>query len=202
MLASGERAVAMRVVLTVFPRRLPRPARISHLRDFVFDEMAAEYLPAMVRLDVGCRELRFALRANREGIPLSRAYDYYWEVNPNQMVPSYRARDTASHSLRMDVQSENSVVLWSHFWGEELSYKYFLEIYGRGDFNGDGFDDLLLYLGERHLLLGTVSRSLLILTRMRPDEVFRVVDVYWSSRSEIFISCLTQRSTFEAEGER
>jgi hypothetical protein len=116
-----------------------RPARISHLRDFVFDEDAAEYLPAMVRLDVGC--------------------------------------------------------------GEELSYKYFLEIYGRGDFNSDRFDDLLLYLEERHLFFGITSRSLLILTRTRPDEVFRVVDVYWSSRSEIFISCRTQRSTFETEGE-
>ncbi|MCZ6720778.1 MAG: hypothetical protein O7A65_04475 [Proteobacteria bacterium] len=178
-----------------------RPARISYVRDFVFDEDTAEYLPAMVRLDVGCRELRLALRGNREGVPLSLAYKYFWEAEPYHIVPADYDYDPESYRIRIDVQSDDRIVLWSEFQGEESEYKYHLEVYGRADFNGDGFDDLLLSLEKRNPSYASSKLALLILTRKQPGDVLRVVDVYWPVRSEIFISCRTQRSKFETEGE-
>ena len=139
-----------------------KPVQTSYLRDFVFGSDALDNLPALLG-GWGCRDVIRHLRANRDGIPWSK-FDFRGQQPP----PLFKKI----------VRSENQFVLevWSRS-GSEKYHETIFSIVGRGDFNGDGQDDLLL-LTEFHQTFGDFkSPELFLLTRAKEGDVLRVIEV-------------------------
>ena len=128
-----------------------RPARTSHLRDFVLDQTSLNLLPALVLNDaLSCQEVCLRVEANRRGIPMGRFGDFL-EI-------------TAQSDTRLDLES--------------FASKSSIEILGRGDFDGDGLDDLLVLsksgaVGQLGGRWG--ATDLLVVSREAPDSVLFVV---------------------------
>jgi len=142
--------------------RRAKPARISYLRDFVLDEHALDYLPALLG-GWGCRNVFRHLRANRDGIPWSK-----FDFRGQQIPPIFKNL----------VRSENEFVLevWPRGGRERYSETIF-SIVGRGDFNGDAQDELLL-LTVFHQRFGDFKTpELFLLSRANKGEVLRVIEV-------------------------
>jgi hypothetical protein len=125
-----------------------KPARVSHLRDFVMNAAALDYLPALVNLYASCEFICYAVTANERGIPFTK-----FET-----------------PLVVDVKSDDEMTVWTGYWMVILS------VLGRGDVTGDGIDDMLL-LSNGGATEGTYGAShLYLLTRDGPDAVLRAVD--------------------------
>ena len=124
-----------------------KPARISHLRDFVMNKAALDYLPALVNLYPSCEFICYAVEANERG-------------------NSFTKFETP---LAVDVESDEEMTVWTGAWMAILT------VLARGDVTGDGIDDLLL-LSNGGATEGTYGASLLfLLTRDGPDAVLRVI---------------------------
>jgi hypothetical protein len=124
-----------------------KPARVSHLRDFVMSAGAPDYLPPLVNLYPSCAFICYAVEANERGIPFAR----FDEIE------------------RVEVRSPDSLVVWTVAWRTEMT------ILARGDFTADGLDDMLL-MSNSHATEGSLgAANLFILTRANPDEVLRAI---------------------------
>ena len=125
-----------------------KPARVSHLRDFVMNAAALDHLPALVNLYASCEFTCYAVEANKRGIPFT----------------------TFETPLVVDVENDDKMTVWTTGWMVILS------VIGRGDVTGDGVDDTLL-LANGGATEGTYGASrLYLLTRDAPGAVLRVID--------------------------
>ena len=156
------------------------PAATSYLRDFGFTQDVLDYLPALLDA-AGCKFLRAELLANRDGVPWSQF------VHPAFGPPK--------HFVNLVVRDPEHFVYeaWS---SSEMTEKYdedAFSIIGRGDFNGDGLDDLLVrrdFLGFfRGKPRGLPTTVLFLLTRDRRGAVLRVIDAH-GYRGDNSRSCL------------
>ena len=94
---------------------------------------------------MSCEVLCDLREANRTGIPW-----YYFEPSP-----------------LIEVKNPRTMVVWSQGRGMPLY------ILGRGDFNGDGLDDILV---KRHIVSGRMTYDLLLLTRYEGQTVMRLLN--------------------------
>ncbi len=140
------------------------PARTSEVRSFKMTDDAFDYLPPL--LAGFCNFVPRFLEANRNGVPWSQ-FDF---KNPHPLETNAFARD--DNTFVEQILSDNEVL------GEEI-----FSIVGRGDFDGDGQDDLLI---RKQFFLNSVFPDepprleifdLFVLTRGARDTVLRVTDV-------------------------
>ena len=125
-----------------------KPARTSHLRDFVLNAEAVRYLPALVNLQASCHQVCQAYFANRRRVPLTEFEDIE----------------------RIEVGNEDGLIVWTVGWRVKMS------LIARGDFNSDGLDDILL-VSHGGATEGTMrGADLHFLTREEPGVVLRVID--------------------------
>ncbi len=128
--------------------RRAQPAETSYLRDFVLDEEAIHLLPAMVTAIGSCDFLCRQWVANERRIPLSR------------FEPVIKVTVTSDEEVRIRTIDWVSIVT----------------MLGRGDFNGDGLDDLLV-LANSGSMSGTWSGAeLYLLSRDAADAVLFVAE--------------------------
>ena len=142
-----------------------RPARTSHVRDFAFGDDAMDYIPVMVGTSWECRDINEKLEANRTGVSWS---EYVYDASGN-IPPYYKVR----------AENDNSLIV-EHLFPEsqdKVSSVTHITIYGRGDFNGDGIDDLLMGWDWKDMILSPHTSALYLVTRWKRDDVLRVVDV-------------------------
>jgi hypothetical protein len=128
--------------------RRARPAERSFLQDFVLDEDAIHYLPAMSRISMSCDFLCRQRVANERHIPLS----HFEPV------------------VRVDVASTEEIVIWT------LDWKTIFTVLGRGDFNRDGLDDLLVLVRGGPMSGTWGGAELHLLSRDSPGGVLAVVE--------------------------
>ncbi len=125
-----------------------KPARTSHLRDFVLNVGAVRYLPALVNLHPSCHSICQAYFGNKRGVPLADFEDFE----------------------RIEVTNEGSLIVWTGAWRVNMS------LVARGDFTADGLDDILL-VSDGGATEGTLGAAdLYVLTRDKPGAVLRVID--------------------------
>lgn len=142
--------------------RTAKPARTSYLREFVFDDSAIRYLPAMLGPLGSCSYLKAMLEATRQGAA--------WAPFPN--------RDHAYGIGHVEAKDETTLIVVGKRGG---GWKWVstIQIYGRGDFNGDGLDDLLVRTDvEVNLWSARRAPRLFLLTRVGPDDALRVIWEY------------------------
>ena len=140
-----------------------RPAQRSFVHTFGFDDRAMDYLPAMVVESWDCRSLKELLEANRQYISWTK-FDHGWVKDPMY----YRLivkNSTAVLMERAFLDSPNNIIS-----------EYLVEIIGRGDFDGDGLEDLVINRQLRDPRFGGRSSTFYLVTRQGEDEVLRVVD--------------------------
>jgi hypothetical protein len=128
--------------------RWARPAQTSHLRDFVLDEEAIHLLPAMARISPSCDFLCRQRVGNERRIPLSRF----------QPV------------VRVTVRSDEEIRIRTIDWGSIVT------ILGRGDFDGDGLDDLLVLINGGAVSGTWGGAKLYLLGRDAADAVLFVAE--------------------------
>ncbi len=126
-----------------------RPATQSFVHDFVLDETAHNYLPAMLDLSSSCDRACRLHVANEYRIP-------------------WRDVGTIEKVERKD-GSENLVMITTT-WSFNT-----IELLARGDFNGDGLEDILIEAGGRARGGTSKGTSLYLLTRDKDDSVFFVL---------------------------
>ena len=123
-------------------------ARVSYLRDFVLNEDAVNYLPAMVNIYASCSYVCRAFYANRRGVSLAK----FDEIE------------------RLKVTEKNSLIVWTVGWRIEMTFV------ARGDFTSDGLDDILL-ISSGGATKGTMGGAeLYLLTRDESGAVLSVID--------------------------
>jgi hypothetical protein len=128
--------------------RRAAPAERSFLRDFRLDEKAIDHLPAMVDISPSCDMLCRQRVANERRIPLS----------------------VFEPVIRVTVVSDEKIKVWTIEW------VVILTILARGDFNGDGLDDLLV-LANGGGTVGTWSGAeVFLLTRDTSGAVLSVLE--------------------------
>lgn len=125
-----------------------KPAALSHLRDFVMDAAALDYLPALVNLYPSCSSICYAVAANQRGIPYT----------------------TLETSLAIDLTSDDEMTVWTTGWMAHLT------VMARGDFTADGVDDMLLISSGGATEGSWKTARLYLMTRDAPGAVLRVVD--------------------------
>ncbi len=128
--------------------RRAQPAEKSYLRDFVLDEEAIHLLPAMARISPSCDFLCRQRVGNERRIPLSR------------FQPVVRVTVTSDEEIRIRTIDWVSIVT----------------ILGRGDFDGDGLDDLLVLINGGSISGTWGGAELYLLTRDAPDAVLFVAE--------------------------
>ena len=101
--------------------RRAKPARTSFVRTFMLDTEAVNYLPAMVDLEPFTSRVKWQCEANEKGIPLARA----------------------SNVSKLKVIGPNEMKF------ESPGMSVGVELMARGDFNGDGLDDLVVRVRVR-----------------------------------------------------
>ena len=136
------------------------PARTSHVRSFTMDADALDFLPPF--LFGACRGIPAFAEANRAGVPWSRFF-------------RSEAGDETKSLTRGDDTFVEQIILDGELWSEDV-----FTIIGRGDFDGDGQDDLLVKKETVHvgLGIGTDLNSLFLLTRDSPTEVLRATESF------------------------
>ena len=161
-----------------------RPARTSYLRDFAFDGDAKKYLPALVGEGWDCRQRNQLLEANRNRISWAD-FEFDWAYE-----------DTATYELI--VKSTNKIVEVRRVpeLANEVVSRRWVTIYGRGDFNNDGLDDLLLLSREQDASTKARDSALYIVTRRRRDAVLQVVGTLGPLPYETHNDCPLQPGDF------
>ena len=150
-----------------------KPANTSYVRDFVFDQDAMSYIPPMIGMGWSCRGLHEFLEANRHGVSWS---DFLSEFFGDKLpVYDRTVVDETTFLVEEILGRSPSYSGW-------VDHEFRTEIYGRGDINGDGLDDLLIRWQERNLAgngdLFTRFTALYVATRYERDGVLRVVDFF------------------------
>jgi hypothetical protein len=128
--------------------RRAQPAETSYLRDFVLDEGAIHFLPAIVDIAMPCDYLCRQRVANEWRIPLSR------------FEPVIKVTVTSHQEIRIQTIDWESIVT----------------IVGRGDFNRDGLDDLLVLINGGSISGTWSGAELLLISRDAPDAVLFVAE--------------------------
>ncbi|MCH9019637.1 MAG: hypothetical protein IIA73_04655 [Proteobacteria bacterium] len=143
--------------LTVYRECVPierlrdaRPARSSHVRNFVLDAGALDYLPAMVTLSPSCDWWCRLYAANERRIPLSKFED-------GRLL---KARPISDYQL--EVETELDIIQ--------------IEILARADFNGDGWEDLFMKTDTKSKEGRWGDDTTFMATRESPDDVLWVLD--------------------------
>lgn len=147
-----------------------KPSKKSFLRDFAFDEDAIDYIPPMIRLGWRCRGLNEFLRANRDGVPWRDFRHGYYTKG----LPNVRLTVIDQKSISFDLIFEIS-----SWYPDYIAETVRIIITGQADFNGDGWDDLLIRREYGKRLEGEIvplSSALYVVTRKETDSVLRVVD--------------------------
>ena len=136
------------------------PARISHVRSFKMANDAFDYLPPF--LFGACRGIPAFAEANRAGVPWNRFFESETRADRKSFT---RGGETFVEQIILD----------GELWSEDV-----FSIIGRGDFDGDGQDDLLVRMETVHvgLGIGTDLNSLFLLTRNGPTEVLRATESF------------------------
>ena len=124
------------------------PAQVSYLRDFVLNTYAVNFLPAMIDHSPGCDYSCRQHLANRRRIPLTK----FDEV------------------LRIGVKSDTEIEI------EVLTSEIRLEFVARGDFNGDGADDILAITYASATGGSWRGAGLYLLSRDAPGVILHVAD--------------------------
>jgi hypothetical protein len=125
------------------------PAKVSYLADFRLDKSAPAQLPAQFAVSVSPQEVRSAAAAERAGKS--------WQ----QYQPELKLNE-GSTGLRVEAGGMRSD----------------LQLYARGDFNGDGIEDLLIR-DDFAALQGTYAGTrLFLLTRRSGQRVLEVLKEY------------------------
>ena len=128
------------------------PANVSFFTDFELDPSVIPELPPLLRPVGYCGYLR----ANRDGT----TWREFMDIND-----SYRAyRITGLHASGATVYADLG------------RYSAFFELYARGDFNGDGTEDLLLHTKEDFSY--SDFDHLFLLVRDAPDSPIRIAWEY------------------------
>jgi hypothetical protein len=144
----GRQAYNQALCRGIEAMRRAQPAETSYLRDFVLDEEAMHLLPAMVRISPSCDFLCRQRVANERRSPLSR------------FEPVIRVTVKSDEEIRIRTIDRGSMVT----------------ILGRGDFNGDGLDDLLVLINDGSISGTWGGAELYLLTRDAPDAVLFVAE--------------------------
>ena len=128
--------------------RHAKPARKSHVREFALDADAINYLPAMVDLHPFTSGVRWQCEANEKGIPLAQA----------------------SEVSKIKIAGPNEMEF------ESPGMSVGVEAMARGDFNGDGLDDLVVRVvaGATGGTWGGTRQ--LLLSRAYPNAVLRILN--------------------------
>ena len=108
-----------------------RPATKSYLRDFGFTKNVLDYLPPLVDA-AGCKFLPTVIIANRKGVPWSQF------VHPAFGPPKHFANLVVRDAQHFVYEAWSSSAMTEKYDEDAFS------IIGRGDFDGDGVDDLLV----------------------------------------------------------
>ena len=117
-----------------------KPATTSHVRNFVFDENALDYIPAMIGIGWDCMGLNEFLQANRDGVSWREFIPQYFNGHE---LPVYVISVIDQKTIVVDRITEASA------WAPEIiDSSVRITIYGRGDFDGDDLDDLLIRMSE------------------------------------------------------
>jgi hypothetical protein len=125
-----------------------QPAETSYLRDFVLDEEAIHLLPAMAKISPSCDYQCRQRVANERRIPLSRFEPV----------------------IQVIVKSEEQIRIRTIDWVSIVT------ILGRGDFNGDGVDDLLVLINGGSMSGTWGGAELYLLSRDAPSAILFVVE--------------------------
>jgi hypothetical protein len=128
--------------------RRARPAGTSYLRNFALDEEAIHVLPAMVTANASCEFLCRQRVANERRIPLSRFEPV----------------------IKVTVRSGQEIRIQTIDWESTVTFL------GRGDFNGDGLDDLLVFANSGSISGTRSGAELYLLSRDAPGAVLFVAE--------------------------
>lgn len=132
-----------------------KPAASSFLSDFELNGEALSVLPPFFRPVGGCGYLRAAWLANRDGV----SWAEFWHRDPYYAVTGVRTL------------SETEIQIDAEHWSTHV------ELYGRGDFDGDGWEDLLMRTIDR-FRDGFDGSHLFLLVRDGPASNLRIVWEY------------------------
>ena len=127
-----------------------RPARTSHVTNFVLDAGALDYLPALVTLSASCDCWCRLYAANQRRIPLSKFED-------GRLLKARPIND-----YQIEVKTEHSIIQ--------------IEILARADFNGDGWEDLFMKTDTKSKEGRWGDDTTFMATRDSPDDVLWVLD--------------------------
>ncbi|MCZ6720777.1 MAG: hypothetical protein O7A65_04470 [Proteobacteria bacterium] len=138
-----------------------KPSRESYLRNFTLDDNALKFLPAITG-PWDCSNYRKMMAANRDGVSWAR-YQFY----------------QVSDDLHYVASMESETSLWVQVVASNAGYvgRDRIRIMGRGDFDGDGVDDLLL--GKDSFAFGEQEfEGLYLTTRDQTGATLRVIGIY------------------------
>ena len=127
--------------------RQARHAQLSYLRDFDLNAESLNFLPAMVDHTPSCDFTCRQQLANQRGIPFAQF----------ELI------------ISVDVRSEIEMDIGIEGWDLRLT------IVGRGDFNDDGLDDMLLLSNTNATRGSWGGAKIFLLTRKSPDTVLHVL---------------------------
>ncbi|MFQ5783611.1 MAG: hypothetical protein ACE5H8_02155 [Alphaproteobacteria bacterium] len=130
--------------------REAKPARTSHVRNFVLDAGALDYLPAMVMLSPSCDWWCRLYAANKRRIPLSKFED-------GRLLKTKPIND-----YQLEVETELDIIE--------------IEMLGRGDFDDDGSEDLFMKIDTKSKEGRWGDDTTFLATRDSPDGVLWVLD--------------------------
>jgi hypothetical protein len=126
--------------------RRAEPAERSLLRDFVLNDDAIHVLPALVNVTPPCELWCRQGLANKRRIPFSRFQPI----------------------IRLRVVSDEEMKIWTIEW------IVILTILARGDFNGDGLDDLLVFANSGGTVGTWSGANAFLLSRDAPGAILTV----------------------------
>ena len=173
--AGNMRAIYSAQCNALLALKQAKPATTSYVRDLVLDENSMEIVPPLIGMAWDCRSLIEFLQANRNGVTWRDFASGYFKKDPPQ-------------KYELTVLDENTISVINKFkitgyWPHDfVSSSVTIAIYGRGDFNRDGFDDLLIKWEEQVLStdgeLYMLFSAVYVATRRKPGGVLRVVDLW------------------------
>ncbi|MCY1075722.1 hypothetical protein [Archangium lansingense] len=147
--AFQNKALACRVLRMI---TTARPSRVSHVRDVLTMKKPDEVLPAALAPAISADELGDIARAQREGRSW-RDYDgtLRFEAGPREQK-------------------------WRQLSVSGDDYAGFVEWWATGDFNADGFEDVIVYRSMGPTGGTAADIAVFVLTRTRPKGVFEVLE--------------------------
>lgn len=146
-----------------------KPARISYVRNFRFDAIAPDFFPAMIGHSLFCDWMDTFLQANRDGVP--------WGKFP------YLANGLKNRTFRLSIESDDKIHVYTEYPSDtettEISSRASITLMGRGDFDDDGYEDLLIRgRYEKSPFYGIeILSSVYLLSRRQDNAVLRAIDL-------------------------